>query len=118
MTTIDVENPAVSKPYGDSNFPMLSNLLDFHLSPYPDGFEIAGEGFELTIDGEVQSMDVLTGAYARKAIKSNSTLEFGFQTVASGIHADWTIESADGEPVTGWDGQALGEENWHLHQQD
>ena len=118
VTTIDVENPAVSKPYGDSNFPMLSNLLDFHLSPYPDGFEIAGEGFELTIDGEVQSMDVLTGAYARKAIKSNSTLEFGFQTAASGIHADWTIESADGEPVTGWDGQALGEENWHLHQQD
>ena len=49
ITTIDVENPAVSQPFGDPNFAMLSNLLDFHLTPYPDGFEIA-EGFELTID--------------------------------------------------------------------
>ena len=115
ITTIDVENPAVSQPFGDPNFAMLSNLLDFHLTPYPDGFEIAGEGFELTIDGAVQSIDVLTGAYARKAIKSSAELQFGFETDVPGIHADWLIESADGEAVTGWDGQPLGSENNHVH---
>jgi len=115
ITTIDVENPAVSQPFGDPNFAMLSNLLDFHLTPYPDGFEIAGEGFELTIDGAVQSIDVLTGAYARKAIKSSAELQFGFETDVPGIHADWLIESADGGAVTGWDGQPLGSENNHMH---
>ena len=118
VTTIDVENPAVSQPFGDPNFAMLSNLLDFHLTPYPDGFEIAGEGFELTIDGAVQSIDVLTGAYARKAIKSSAELQFGFETDVPGIHADWLIESADGEAVTGWDGQPLGSENNHVHSSD
>lgn len=118
ITTIDIENPAVSQPFGDSNFPMLANLLDFHLSPYPDGFEIAGEGFELTIDGSPQSIDVLSGAYARKAIKSSAELDFGFQTDVDGIHADWLIESANGETVTGWDGQVLGEDNKHVHLND
>ena len=115
ITTIDVENPAVSQPFGDQNFAMLSNLLDFHLTPYPDGFEIAGEGFELTIDGVAQSIDVLSGAYARKAIKSSAELQFGFETDVPGIHADWLIESADNETVTGWDGQPLGSDNNHVH---
>ena len=115
ITTIDVENPAVSQPFGDPNFPMLANLLDFHLSPYPDGFEIAGEGFELTIDGDVQSIDVLSGAYERTPIKSSAELAFGFEADSDGIHADWLIESANGEAVTGWDGQALGSENNHMH---
>ena len=35
-----------------------------------------------------------------------------------GIHADWLIESADGEAVTGWDGQPLGSENNHVHSSD
>ena len=116
VTTIDVENPAVSQPFGDPNFPMLANLLDFHLSPYPDGFEIAGEGFDLTIDGAVQSIDTqMLGAYARTPIKSSAELDFGFLTEATGIHADWLIESANGEAVTGWDGQALGSDNSHMH---
>ena len=116
VTTIDVENPAVSQPFGDPNFPMLANLLDFHLSPYPDGFEIAGEGFELTIDGAVQSLDdLMLGAYERTPIKSSAELDFGFLTETTGIHADWLIESANGEDVTGWDGQALGDDNNHVH---
>ncbi len=118
VTTIDVENPAVSQPFGDPNFPMLANLLDFHLSPYPDGFEIAGEGFELTIDGAVQSIDVLSGAYERTPIKSSAELDFGFLTEATGIHADWLIESANGEDVTGWDGQSLDADNNHVHRPD
>ena len=117
VTTIDVENPSVS-PFGDETFPLLSNLIEFHLSPYPDGFEIAGQGFELTIDGSVQSMDVLTGAYARKAIKSNATLDLSFITDVPGIHADWLIESADNGSVTGWDGNSLNTTNSRIHQPD
>ena len=81
-------------------------------------FEIAGEGFELTIDGVAQSIDVLSGAYTRTAIKSSAELDFGLQTDVSGIHADWLIESANGEAVTGWDGQALGDDNNHIHRSD
>jgi len=118
VTTIDVENPTVSQSYGDTNFPLLSNMLDFHLTPYPNGFEIAGEGFEITIDGQIQPIDVLTAAYERKAIESNASLQFGFETNVGGIFADWTIESANNETVTGWDGQTLGDDNWHVHQDD
>ena len=118
VTTIDVENPAVSQPFGDSKFPLLSNLIDFHLTPYPDGFEIAGEGFHLTIDGQTQSLDVLTGAYQRTAIKSGATLEFSFESDVPGLIADWVIESADGGTVTGWDGESLGDGNRHVSQVD
>jgi hypothetical protein len=118
VTTIDVENPAVSQPFGDANFPLLSNMLDFHLTPYPDGFEIAGEGFHLTIDGQTQPLDVLTGAYQRTAIKSGATLEFSFESDVTGLVADWVIESSDGTTITGWDGEALGDENRHVSQDD
>ncbi len=115
ITTIDVENPAVSQPFGDPNFPMLANLLDFHLSPYPDGFEIATKGFELTIDGVAQKWNSSIEAYTRTPIKSSAELDFGFETNVDGIHADWLIESANDGAVTGWDGQPLGEENKHAH---
>jgi len=115
VTTIDIENPSVSQPFGDSKFPLLSNILDFHLSPYPNGFEIAGEGFELTINGEAQSLSVLTGAYERRAIVSNAQLEFSFESNVEGLFADWLIESPSNEPITGWDGEVLTETNNHVH---
>ena len=118
VTTIDVENPSVSQPFGDAKFPLLSNMLDFHLTPYPDGFEIAGEGFHLTIDGHTQPLDVLTGAYQRTAIKSGATLEFSFESDVTGLVADWVIESSDGSTITGWDGETLGDENRHVSQED
>ncbi|MEC8874036.1 MAG: hypothetical protein VX502_01445, partial [Candidatus Thermoplasmatota archaeon] len=118
VTTIDVENPSVSKSYGDANFPLLSNLLDFHLTPYPDGFEIAGEGFDLTIDGIVPLWENQAQTYKDLAMASWSDLEFSFETNVEGLYADWAIESADGQTVTGWDGETLGENNWHVHQED
>ena len=118
VTTIDVENPSVSKPYGDANFPLLSNLLDFHLTPYPDGFEIAGEGFDLIIDGIVPTWEDQAQTYEDLAMASWADLEFSFETNVEGLYADWAIESADGQTVTGWDGQTLGENNWHVHQED
>ena len=39
VTTIDVENPTVSTPYGQNNtFSLLSNMLAYQLSPYTSVF--------------------------------------------------------------------------------
>ena len=118
VTTIDVENPAVSRPFGDSNFPLLSNMLDFHITPYPVGFEhVDAGGFHMTIDGVAQEIpNGIQGSYGRVAIESGAELEFGFLSDVQGIHADWVIESGNGENVTGWDGEKLTQENRHLHQ--
>ena len=118
VTTIDVEK--VSERFGGENFPLLSNLLSFHLTPYPDGFEIAGEGYDLTINGDAMPLDTQEnlGAYQARPISSGASLEFSFETNVPGIHADWLIESANGDTVTGWDGNSLSEENNHLHQLD
>ncbi len=121
VTTIDVENPTVSTPYGQNNtFSLLSNMLAYQLSPYPSGFEVAGQGFDLTIDGRIQPFDALSGAYERTPIKSNATLEFNFEidsSLSSIISANWVIESVDDSIITGWDGETLGEDNWYVYQQ-
>ena len=121
VTTIDVENPTVSTPYGQNNtFSLLSNMLAYQLSPYPSGFEVAGQGFDLTIDGRIQPFDALSGAYERTPIKSNATLEFNFEidsSLSSIISANWVIESVDDSIITGWDGETLGEDNWYVYKQ-
>ena len=107
VTTIDVENPSVSEEFGGSTIPILSNMLAYHHTPYPVDFGIAGESFELTINGETQSIDPITGAYTTKYIKSNSDLDFNFVTTVGGIVADWTLESGNNDSVTGWDGMVI-----------
>ena len=118
VTTIDVENPSVSQAHGDANFPLLSNLLSYHVTPYPDGFEVAREGFHMTINGEVPEWSSQNQTYKRMPLKSNASLDFSFVTNVPGIHADWVIESNNDDQITGWDGQTLGEDNWHVHQSD
>jgi len=107
VTTIDVENPSVSEEYGGASIPLLSNMLAYHLTPYPTGFGIAGESFELTINGEAPSIDTVTGAYATMYIKSNSDLDFSFVTSVEGVVADWTLEPGNNDSVTGWDGLVI-----------
>jgi len=107
VTTIDVENPSVSQEFGGETIPILSNMLAYHHTPYPTDFGIAGESFELTINGETQSIDTVTGAYATKYIKSNSDHDFNFMTSVEGIVADWTLESGNNDSVTGWDGMLI-----------
>ena len=82
-------------------------MLAYHHTPYPVDFGIAGESFELTINGETQSIDPITGAYTTKYIKSNSDLDFNFVTTVGGIVADWTLESGNNDSVTGWDGMVI-----------
>tara|TARA_B110000444_G_scaffold260947_1_gene310087 strand:+ start:7486 stop:14046 length:6561 start_codon:yes stop_codon:yes gene_type:complete len=107
VTTMDVENPSLSESYGGSTIPLLSSILDFHFTPYPMDFGIAGEGFDMTIDGKAPSIDALSGNYVTTAIRSNSELEFSFTTDVEGIFADWTLESGNNDSVTGWDGNIL-----------
>ena len=107
VTTMDVENPSLSESYGGSTIPLLSSILDFHFTPYPMDFGIAGEGFDMTIDGIAPSIDALSGNYVTTAIRSNSELEFSFTTNVGGIFADWTLESGNNDSVTGWDGDIL-----------
>ncbi len=112
VTTLDVENPSFSQPFGGTSMPLLSNMLSYDVTPYPANFGIAGDGFDLTINGEAPSIDTVTGAYATMYIKSNSDLDFSFLTADSAlgesIMADWTLESTDmNESVTGWQGEII-----------
>tara|TARA_B100001175_G_scaffold311327_1_gene315607 strand:+ start:5607 stop:12044 length:6438 start_codon:yes stop_codon:yes gene_type:complete len=107
VTTIDVENPSVTQAYGGEQIPILSNLLDYKLTPYPVEFGIAGEGYDLTVNGQSPSIDSITGAYSTMYIKSNSELSFDYVTNIPGILADWTLSSGNNDSVTGWDGAII-----------
>jgi len=107
VTTVDVENPSVSEAYGGENIPLLSNMLAYHLTPYPTDFGIAGDSFDLTINGQSAVLDPTTGAYRVKYIKSNAELEFSYVSEVGGLIADWTLESGNNDSVTGWDGSIL-----------
>ena len=51
VTTIDVES--VSERANSTTFPLLGNMLNYHVSPYPQGFGTLGNGLDLTINDEV-----------------------------------------------------------------
>ena len=112
VTTLDVENPSFSQPFGGTSMPLLSNMLGYQLTPYPSNFGIAGDGFDITVNGEAPSIDTVTGAYSTMYIKSNSELDFSFMTsdssLGDSLTADWTLESTDmNESVTGWEGEII-----------
>ena len=107
VTTVDVENPSVSESFGGENIPLLSNMLSYHLTPYPLDFGIAGTDFELIINDEAVDINPTTGAYRDKYIKSNADLEFTYTSEVEGLIADWDLESGNNDSVTGWDGAVL-----------
>ena len=63
VTTMDVENPSFSEPYGGQTMPLLSNMLGYSVTPYPFDFGIAGDTFDLTINGVSPSINTVTKAY-------------------------------------------------------
>lgn len=89
LTTLDVSTQ--SDPVAnDANFNLLGQMLLYNVTPYPDKFGVLGNGVDITINGEVPSTDD-TG-YKIYNMRSNATLEFGFQTDASvPLTADWTL---------------------------
>ena len=107
VTTVDVENPSVSESFGGENIPLLSNMLSYHLTPYPLDFGIAGTDFELIINDESVDINPTTGAYRDKYSKSNADLEFTYTSEVEGLIADWDLESGNNDSVTGWDGAVL-----------
>ena len=101
VTTIDVES--VSERADSATFPLLGNMLDYHVSPYPQGFGTLGNGLDLTINGEVPSFDPSTGGYAYHYMKSNSEVTFGFQTTSTEtLNSDWVLSGP-----TDWMGASM-----------
>ncbi len=112
ITTIDVENPSVSQPYGGTSMPLLSNMLAYQVTPYPSSFGIRGDGFSLEINDE-QPTEANNGyGYERFFIKSNAELSFNFITdnseLADVLTADWTLTpNLVNNSVTGWSGEII-----------
>ena len=101
ISTIDVATH--SERADSSTFPLLGNLLQYQVNPYPDGFGTLGNGLDLTVNGEVPGIDPSTGKYALRYMKSDATLNFGFTTsTTETLHTDWIIDGP-----TNWDGSSL-----------
>ena len=97
-TTMDVE--LRSGGWDDVSMPLLANLLSYQVSPYPSNFGAVSNGIDITINGEVPSIDPSTGQYGYHYMKSNSQLEFGYTAdgVSAVIDADWEIDG----PTNPW----------------
>ncbi|MBI31481.1 MAG: hypothetical protein CMB72_02635 [Euryarchaeota archaeon] len=112
VSTIDVENPSVTNPFGDTTFPILSNLLSHKVTPYSSsfGYDTNGpDGWNMLIDGQVPDWDIQSWDYSKMYLKSNAQLTFSFESTLSGLDANWEIKSGDSFDVTKWgnDGQTL-----------
>ena len=101
VTTIDVSS--VSDRADSSTFPLLGNMLSYHVTPYPNGFGTLGNGLDLTINGEVPSFDPSTGGYAYHYMKSDSEITFGHITSTSEVlSTDWVMSGP-----TDWEGSSM-----------
>ncbi len=90
VTTVDVGTN--SERANSTTFPLLGNMLSYHVSPYPQGFGTLNSGLDLTINGEEPIFDPSTGGYASHYMKSNSEVTFGFTTETSEtLSTDWVI---------------------------
>jgi len=101
VTTIDVES--VSERADSPTFPLLGNMLNYHVSKYPDGFGTLGDGLNLTINGNVPTYDFTTGGYKYHYMKSNAEVTFGYETsTSSSLNTDWVISGP-----TNWAGSSM-----------
>ncbi len=109
VSTMDVE--AVSNRAGNaSNFTLLGNMLQHKVTPYPAGFGILNSGSDITINGDVPELDSATGGYKYHYMKSNATINFGYNSQTSAdLNTDWVMSGptnwlgntdADGEDET------------------
>lgn len=98
ITTMDVE--LYSDGWDSVSMPLRANLLSYQVSPYPSNFGAVSNGIDITINGEVPSIDPSTGQYGYHYMKSNSQLEFGYSAdgVSTAIDADWELDG----PTNPW----------------
>jgi hypothetical protein len=101
VTTVDVAT--VSDRANSSTFPLLGNMLSYHVTPYPQGFGTLGNGLDLTINGEVPQIDPSTGGYVYHYMKSNSEITFGYTTTTTEVlSTDWVMSGP-----TDWSGSSM-----------
>ena len=101
VSTIDVSTH--SERADSTTFPLLGNMLEYHVDPYPQGFGTLGNGLDMTINGVTPDIDPSTGDYALRFMKSNAALEFSYTTdTTETLSADWIIQGP-----TGWNGNSL-----------
>ena len=100
LSTIDVAT--VSQRADSSTFPLLGNMLDYQVTPYPTGFGTLGNGLDLKINDENLAIDPSTGGYALRYMKSNAELTFSYTTTTTEtLTANWVLDG----PTT-WNGEA------------
>ena len=100
LSTIDVAT--VSQRADSNTFPLLGNMLDYQVTPYPTGFGTLGNGLDLKINDENLAIDPSTGGYALRYMKSNAELTFSYTTTTTEpLTANWVLDG----PTT-WSGEA------------
>lgn len=99
VSTIDIE--LYSDPFNSTNMPIRGNMLAYQVTPYPSNFGAVGNGIDLTVNGEVPSIDPSTGLYSTRYMKSSAELTFSFNAdgVSEPLYADWELDG----PTTGWE---------------
>ena len=78
ISTIDVASH--SERADSTTLPLLGNMLNYQVTPYPSGFGIMSEGLELQINGVTPEYDSSTFGYKSRYIKSDAELTFTFIT--------------------------------------
>ena len=108
VSTIDVAT--YSSRADSTTFPLLGNMLEFSVTPYPEGFGSMGQDLGLKIDDEMPGIDPSTGGYATHYMKSDATVNFAYMTGTSvPLTADWILDGP-----TDWMGQTMATGTDHI----
>ena len=101
ISTIDVASH--SERADSTTLPLLGNMLNYQVTPYPSGFGIMSEGLELQINGVTPEYDSSTFGYKSRYIKSDAELTFTFITdTTESLETDWIIDGP-----TSWSGATM-----------
>ncbi len=101
ISTIDIATH--SERADSTTLPLLGNLLNYQVTPYPAGFGILGNGLNLKINDVIPGNDPSTGGYQKHYIKSDAELTFSYITdTTETLETDWIIDGP-----TSWDNAAM-----------
>ena len=108
VSTIDVAT--YSSRADSTTFPLLGNMLEYTVTPYPEGFGAMGQDLGLTINDDTPGIDPSTGGYATHYMKSDATVNFGYTSATSApLTADWILDGP-----TDWAGATMASGTDHI----
>ena len=108
ISTIDVATH--SERADSSTLPLLGNMLNYQVTPYPTGFGVLGNGLDLAINGVVPDNNASTGGYADIYIKSNAELTFSYTTeTTESLETDWILDGP-----SSWSGSTMATGTDHI----